>query len=196
MEEFKVGHLEIVCGPMFSGKSEELIRRMKRVQISNKSFLLFKPAIDNRYDVNHIVSHDKRKLDALITANDKAGLEKADSIIQEKNPEVVAFDEGNFYDVYLFDLARKWVKEGRRVIIAGLDTDFRGKPFGPMGDLMAVADFVDKLKGICMKCKSDYGTMTQRLIDGKPAKATDPTILVGGMDSYEVRCRNCHELAE
>jgi len=194
VNEFEAGHLEVVCGPMFSGKSEELIRRLKRVQISGKKFLLFKPAIDNRYDLNHVVSHDQRKLDAIITGNDKGAVSEIEKIIEDEGPEVIAFDEGNFYDVSLVQSVEKWVAQGKRVIVAGLDRDFRGQPFGPMPDLMALADYVDKLKAICMKCKSDYGTMTQRMVNGRPARMTDPTILVGGFDSYEVRCRNCHEI--
>lgn len=194
MEEFKLGHLEVICGPMFSGKSEELIRRLKRVQISDKKFLLFKPAIDNRYDVMHVVSHDQRKLEAVITGIDEDAIRKIEQIAQQNEADVIAFDEGNFYGKALISAVEKWVSKGKRVIVAGLDTDFRGQPFGPMPHLMAIADFVDKLKAICMKCKSDYGTMTQRLVNGKPAKASDPTILVGGFDSYEVRCRNCHEI--
>jgi thymidine kinase len=194
MEEFKLGHLEVICGPMFSGKSEELIRRLKRVQISSKKFLLFKPVIDNRYDLNHVVSHDQRKLEAIITGNDAKAMKEIEGIVAKENPDVIAFDEGNFYDASLIQAAGKWVSQGKRVIVAGLDQDFRGLPFGPMPSLLAIADFVDKLKAICMKCKSDYGTMTQRLVNGRPAKFSDPTILVGGFDSYEVRCRNCHEI--
>lgn len=194
MEEFKLGHLEVVCGPMFSGKSEELIRRLKRVQISSKKFLLFKPVIDNRYDTAHVVSHDERRLEAITTGLDADAVRKIENIVAESVPDVIAFDEGNFYDIALVPAVQKWIGGGRRVIVAGLDQDFRGQPFGPMPQLMALADFVDKLKAICMKCKSDYGTMTQRLVNGLPAKASDPTILVGGFDSYEVRCRNCHEI--
>jgi thymidine kinase len=194
MEEFRLGHLEVVCGPMFSGKSEELIRRLKRVQISGKKFLLFKPAIDNRYDANHVVSHDQRKLEAIITGQDRASIGEIERMVENENPDVIAFDEGNFYDLCLTESVKKWIFQGKRVIVAGLDSDFRGEPFGPMPYLMAIADYVDKLKAICMKCKSDYGTMTQRLVNGQPARYSDPVILVGGFDSYETRCRNCHEM--
>lgn len=194
MQEFHKGSLEVVCGPMFSGKSEELIRRLKRVQISGKKFLLFKPAIDNRYDVNYVVSHDQRKLDAIITGTDGDAISEVERLVDQHNPEVVAFDEGNFYDTTIVNAVKKWVSEGRRIIVAGLDTNFRGETFGPMGELLALADYVDKLKAICMRCKSREGVMTQRLIDGRPAKASDPLILVGGFDSYEARCRECHEV--
>ncbi len=194
MEEFKLGHLEVVCGPMFSGKSEELIRRLKRVQIAGKKFLLFKPSIDNRYDTNHVVSHDQRRLEAVTTGLDMAAIREMQRLVSESGAEVIAMDEGNFYETSLAEAVQEWVSEGRRVIVAGLDMDFRGLPFGPMPALMAIADYVDKLKAICMKCKSDYGTMTQRLVNGRPAKFSDPLIVVGGSDSYEVRCRNCHEI--
>lgn len=194
MNDFHRGSLEIICGPMFSGKSEELIRRMKRVQISGKKFIIFKPAIDDRYDANHVVSHDQRKLEAIITGIDKASVDRISQIVQRENPEVIGFDEGNFFDTSIIDAIKQWVSEGKRVIVAGLDTDFRGEAFGPMGELLAKADYVDKVKAICMKCKSQEAVMTQRLINGKPAKRSDPVILVGGFDSYEARCRKCHEI--
>lgn len=193
--DFHKGSLEVICGPMFSGKSEELIRRVKRVQISGKSFLLFKPSIDNRYDVQHVVSHDQRRLEAIITGADQDAIKEVENLVHAKQPEVIAFDEGNFYDDSIVEIISKWVSEGKRIIVAGLDTNFRGEPFGPMAPLLALADYVDKLKAICMKCKGREAVMTQRLINGLPAKASDPTILVGGFDSYEARCRACHEIA-
>jgi len=196
MNEFHKGSLEVICGPMFSGKSEELIRRLKRVQISGKSFLLFKPAIDNRYDINHVVSHDQRKLEAVITGIDKSSIEGIERTIGEKNPEVVAFDEIWMYDDKIVGFVMDCVRRGRRVIAAGLDTNFRGEPFGNMSQLLAHADFVDKLKAICIRCKSREAVMTQRLIDGLPAKRSDPTIVVGAAEMYEARCRECHEIAD
>ena len=192
MHEFHRGSLEVVCGPMFSGKSEELIRRLKRVQLSGKPFILFKPAIDVRYDANHVVSHDHRTLEAVITGTDAAAIKEMEKLVEEKQPEVIAFDEGNFYDGNIIAAVKKWVAQGKRVIVTGLDTDFRGETFGPMGELLAYADYADKLKAICMKCKSREAVMTQRLINGLPAKRSDQTILVGGFDSYEARCRDCH----
>lgn len=196
MNDFQKGSLEIICGPMFSGKSEELIRRLKRVQISGKSFLLFKPSIDNRYDATHVVSHDHRKLEAIVTGTDKDAIIDIENLVNTKNPEVIGFDEGNFYDSdsNIVPAIKKWVAEGKRIIVAGLDTDFRGETFGPMGDLLAHADNVDKLKAICMKCKSREAVMTQRLINGRPAKYSDPTIVVGAAEMYEARCRACHEI--
>ena len=196
MNDFQQGSLEVVCGPMFSGKSEELIRRLKRVQISGKSFLLFRPAIDNRYDATHVVSHDQRKLQAVITGTGENAASEMEKIVTEKNPEIIAFDEGNFYGNQIVEPIKKWISEGKRVIVAGLDTDFKGETFGPMGELLAIADHVDKLKAICMCCRNREAVMTQRLINGKPAKYSDPLILVGGFDSYEARCRECHEISE
>ncbi len=192
--DFQKGSLEAICGPMFSGKSEELIRRLKRVQISGKNFLLLKPSIDNRYDVSHVVSHDQRKLEAIVTGTDKDAIIEIENLVNARQPEVIAFDEGNFYDVYLIEVISKWVSEGRRVIVAGLDTNFRGEPFGPMGEILARADYVDKIKAICIKCKSREAVMTQRLINGQPARYSDPTIVVGASEMYEARCRACHEI--
>lgn len=194
MSNFQKGSLEIVCGPMFSGKSEELIRRIKRVQISGKNFVLFKPAIDDRYDAKYVVSHDQRKLEAVMTGTDAAAIKEMEQLVLRENPEVIAIDEGNFYDNYLVEASKNWIGSGRRIIISGLDTNFRGEPFGPMGELLALADYVDKLKAICMKCKNREGVMTQRLIDGQPAKYSDPTIVVGASEMYEARCRECHEV--
>src|SRR3989338_4584649 len=194
--DFQKGSLEVVCGPMFSGKSEELIRRVKRVQISGKSFILFKPSIDNRYDATHVISHDHRKLEAIVTGTDSGAISDIESLVASKQPEVIAFDEGNFYENSIIEPITRWVSEGRRVVVAGLDTDFRGETFGPMGELLARADYVDKIKAICMRCKNREAVMTQRLIDGKPAKRTDPTIVVGASEMYEARCRSCHEIID
>ncbi len=196
MNEFQSGHIEVVCGPMFSGKSEELIRRMKRVQISGKDFLIFKPAIDNRYDTSHVVSHDLRKLEANPIGTDRQSLQNLENFVDNSDPfvEVIGFDEANFFDPYIIELVEKWRKQGRRVVAAGLDLTFRGEPFGSMPQLLAIADYVDKLKAICMKCKNEAGTITQRIVNGLPARYSDPTILVGASESYEVRCRKCHEL--
>ncbi len=188
------GTLEVVCGPMFSGKSEELIRRMKRVQISGKSYIIFKPIIDNRYATKEVATHDKRTFDAIPTEIDNNGIKQMEKTVKEQNPEVIAVDEGCFYDISLTDLIVKWVDEGRRVIVAGLDKTYRGEPFGPMGDIMAHADEVMKLKAICMKCKCNAAVMTQRIINGKPAKYNEPTIVIGAHERYEARCRDCHEI--
>ncbi|MBI3190385.1 thymidine kinase [archaeon] len=196
MNEFDTGHIEVVCGPMFSGKSEELMRRLRRVQISGKNFILFKPSIDTRYSTEHVVSHDLRKLEAKTIGVNKESLIELEKFIDDTEPfiEVIAFDEANFLDPYIINLVQKWRSQGRRVVAAGLDLTFRDEPFGPMPQLLAIADYVDKLKAICMKCKNHSGTVTQRIVNGLPAKYSDPTILVGAAETYEVRCRKCHEL--
>ena len=152
--------------------------------------------IDNRYDAEHVVSHDLRKLKAKTIGTDKKSLKDLEAFV-DSNPEfieVIGFDEANFFDPYIYDLVQKWIDQGRRVIAAGLDMTFRGEPFGAMPQLLAIADSVDKLKAICMKCKNDEGLITQRLVNGKPARYSDPTIVVGASEMYEVRCRRCHEL--
>lgn len=196
MNEFQLGHLEMICGPMFSGKSEELMRRLRRVEIAGKSFLLFKPGIDNRYDAEHVVSHDLRKLKAKPIGTDKESLKRLEEFVDNSVEfiEVVAFDEANFFDQYIFNLVQKWIGQGRRVIAAGLDMTFRAEPFGAVPQLLAISDYVDKLKAICSKCKNQPGTITQRLVNGRPARYSDPTIVVGAAESYEVRCRKCHEI--
>lgn len=191
--EFEDGHLEVICGPMFSGKSEELIRRLRRVDIGGKKFFLFKPSIDDRYDSKHVVSHDNRRLEAHVVGTDRDSLNKMAGEIPE-DVDVIAFDEANFFDQYVIDLTKKWISEGKRVIAAGLDMDFRGVPFGPVPELLAMADYVEKVKAICVKCKKRSGTITQRIVDGKPAKFDDPVIVVGAADKYEARCRKCHEV--
>ncbi|HLC67856.1 MAG TPA: thymidine kinase [archaeon] len=194
MSDFHRGSLEVVCGPMFSGKSEELIRRINRVRISGKKFLLFKPSIDDRYDANNVTSHDQRRLEAITTGTDAVAVMEIESIVRREDPEVIAFDECCFYGMEIIPAIMNWVDEGRRVIVVGLDTDFRGETFGPMGELLARADHADKLKAICMKCRQSEAAMTQRLVNGQPARHDDPTIVVGGFDSYEARCRKCHEI--
>ncbi len=191
---FMKGNLEVICGPMFSGKSEELIRRMKRIQISGKSYLIFKPIIDDRYTSKQVATHDKRTFTAVPTTIDRVGITEMEKMVEEENPEIVAVDEGCFYDMSLTGSVLKWVDQGKRVIVAGLDKTYRGETFGPMGNILAHADEVLKLRAICMKCKSNQGVMTQRLIDGKPAKYSEPTIVIGAQEKYEARCRDCHEI--
>lgn len=194
----KIGTLEVVCGPMFSGKSEELMRRMRRAEIAGKNFIIFKPIIDNRYDAEHVVSHDLRKLKAKPIGTDKESLKQLEEFV-DKSPEfveIIAFDEASFFDPYIVSLVLKWIEQGRRIVAAGLDMTFRAEPFGPMPQLLALADDVVKLKAICMKCKSDQGLITQRLVNGRPARYSDPTIVVGANEMYEVRCRRCHEITK
>ena len=180
------GWIEVICGSMFSGKSEELIRRVRRVQIAKKKVQVFKPTIDDRYDVQHIYSHNGTKVEAINVVESKEIMEKV-----EPDTEVIAIDEAQFYDHDIVSICQKFADQGRRVIIAGLDQDFRGEPFGPIPQLLAIAEYVDKLQAICMIC-GNTASRTQRLVNGQPAKYSDPTILIGAKESYEARCRKCH----
>ena len=180
------GWIEVICGSMFSGKSEELIRRVHRVQIAKKKVQVFKPTIDTRYSIQYIYSHNGTKIEAINISNSKELLEKT-----EPDTEVVAIDEAQFYDKGIVAICQKLADQGRRVIVAGLDQDFRGEPFGPIPELLAVAEYIDKLQAICMICGST-ASKTQRLVNGKPAKYSDPIILIGAKETYEARCRKCH----
>jgi len=171
---------------MFSGKSEELIRRVRRAQIARQRVQVFKPIIDDRYSKDNVTSHSGIFMDATPVHN-------VEEIRQRLEPEteVVAIDEGQFFDATLADLCNNLADQGKRVIVAGLDLDFRGEPFGPMPLLMAQAEVVDKLSAICVVCGAP-ASRTQRLVDGKPASYDDPVILVGASEVYEARCRRCH----
>jgi thymidine kinase len=180
------GWIEVICGSMFSGKSEELIRRVHRVQIAKKKVQVFKPTIDTRYSIQYIYSHNGTKIEAINISNSRELLEKT-----EPDTEVVAIDEAQFYDKGIVTICQKLADQGRRVMVAGLDQDFRGEPFGPIPELLAVAEYIDKLQAICMICGSP-ASRTQRLVNGKPAKYSDPIILIGAKETYEARCRKCH----
>ncbi|WP_038070151.1 MULTISPECIES: thymidine kinase [Thermoanaerobacterium] len=182
------GYIEVVTGPMFSGKSEELIRRIKRAKIARQKVQVFKPAIDDRYSIDKVVSHNGDNMHAI-------AIVKASDILAyaEEDTDVFAIDEVQFFDSEIVDIVKEIADSGKRVICAGLDMDFRGEPFGPTPELMAIAEFVDKLTAICMKC-GNPATRTQRLINGKPANYDDPIIMVGAKESYEARCRKCHEV--
>ncbi len=181
------GWIEVVAGVMFSGKSEELMRRVRRATIARKRVQVFKSHLDDRYaGLWAVSSHDKRTVEA-------TPVDSAAQIMQRLDPmaQVVAIDEAQFLDEGILRVATTLADRGRRVILAGLDTDFRGEPFGPMPQLMAIAEVVDKLHAICVMCGSP-ASRTQRLIDGKPAAYDSPVIMVGAADSYEARCRACH----
>jgi thymidine kinase len=183
------GWIEIVCGSMFSGKTEELLRRVRRAEIARKKVQLFKPAIDNRYGQVRVASHNGvAREDAVVVAC-------ADELLSLVRPDtdVVAIDEVQFFDMDIAAVCDTLADRGMCVIVAGLDQDFRGEPFGPMTQLLARAERVDKLNAICVTCSAS-ASRTQRLIDGKPARYDDPVILVGGSESYEARCRSCHEV--
>jgi thymidine kinase len=183
--EFGGGWVEVVSGPMFSGKSEELIRRVTRAMIAQQRVQVFKPAIDDRYHAVLIASHAGRTLHAEALPDVSALRGRIDPAAR-----VVAVDEAQFFDESLVSLAQELADGGRRVIVAGLDMDFRGVPFGPMPALLAQAEVVEKLSAIC-RC-GRAATRTQRLIGGSPAHEDDPVILVGAAESYEPRCRSCH----
>ena len=185
-QELQKGWLEVICGPMFAGKSEELIRRVKTLSYAHQKIIAFKPAIDNRYDKTAIASHDGEKYQAYAvkTVQD---IEK----IVTPDTQVVAIDEVQFFGPEIVSLCEEFADRGMRVIVAGLDTDFRGEPFGPMPELLARAEFVTKLSAACTVCGC-AATRTQRLVNGKPANYDDPIILVGAKESYEARCRKHH----
>ncbi|HDK26811.1 MAG TPA: thymidine kinase [Candidatus Atribacteria bacterium] len=185
-KEKNVGWIEVICGSMFSGKSEELIRRVHRVQIAKKKVQVFKPTIDNRFAIQYIYSHNGSKIKAINISQPKELLEKLDP-----DTEVIAIDEAQFYSDDIVSICQKLADEGKRIIIAGLDQDFRGEPFGPMPKLLAIAEYITKLQAICMVC-GNPASRTQRIINGKPAKYSDPTILLGAKETYEARCRRCH----
>lgn len=180
------GWIEIVVGPMYSGKSEELIRRIKRAKIAKQSIMVFKPAIDTRYSKNDVVSHSGDKEGAICVLSAKEILN-----FVSDDTQVVAIDEVQFFDDEIIDVCRKLADKNKRVICAGLDMDFRGEPFGPIQGLLAIAEFVDKIQAICVVC-GNPATRTQRLINGKPARYSDPIVLVGAHEAYEARCRKCH----
>ena len=180
------GWIEVICGSMFSGKSEELIRRVRRVQIAKKKIQAFKPTMDSRYAVQYIYSHNGTKVEAINITEPKEILERIES-----DTEVIAIDEAQFYEDDIVRVCQKLADQGKRVIVAGLDQDFRGEPFGPIPKLLAVAEYINKLQAICMVC-GNTASRTQRLVNGQPAKYSDPTILIGAKESYEARCRKCH----
>jgi thymidine kinase len=182
------GWIEVVCGSMFSGKTEELIRRVRRARIARQSVQVFKPQIDIRYQVEKVSSHNGLHWEAIPISN-------ARELFKCLKPDtnVVAVDEAQFFDWELSDVCRELANKGLRVIVAGLDMDFRGEPFGPMPLLMAEAEEVTKLQAICVVCGAP-ASRTQRLIDGEPAGYEQPIILVGGSESYEARCRSCHQV--
>ncbi|WP_411955593.1 thymidine kinase [Alkalibacillus sp. S2W] len=182
------GWLEVICGSMFSGKSEELIRRVRRATYGNLNVRVFKPAIDNRYDDESIVSHNGNSIIARPIDDVQDIYDNIDDSV-----DMVGIDEVQFFDDQVIEVAQYLADQGVRVIVAGLDQDFRGEPFGALPQLLAMAENVTKLNAICPYCGSP-ASRTQRLIDGKPASYDDPVILVGASESYEPRCRHHHEV--
>lgn len=180
------GWIEVIVGPMYSGKSEELIRRIRRAKIAKQKVQVFKPEIDNRYSIEDVVSHCGEKEEAIPVKDSKEIVE-----LLEEDSDVVAVDEVQFFDEDIVGILTKIANDGKRVVCAGLDMDFRGDPFGFVPSLMAIAEFVDKIQAICMCC-GNPATRTQRLINGRPANYYDPVVLIGAKESYEARCRKCH----
>ncbi|WML46550.1 thymidine kinase [Neobacillus sp. PS3-34] len=182
------GWVEVVCGSMFSGKSEELIRRVRRAQFAKQKIAVFKPKIDNRYSKESVVSHNGSSFIAMPIAHSTDIMQYIDAEV-----DVIAIDEVQFFDDQIVKVIQQLADSGYRVIAAGLDQDFRGEPFGVMPALMAVAELVTKLQAVCAVCGSP-ASRTQRLINGSPASYHDPIILVGASEAYEPRCRHHHEV--
>jgi thymidine kinase len=180
----KTGWIEVICGPMFSGKSEELMRRIRRAEIAKLRIQLFKPILDDRYSETEIVSHSQQRMSS-------RSVSSSQHIVQEvaDKTEVIGIDEVQFFDDGIVDVCNKLADLGKRVVVAGLDQDFRGKPFSPMPELMAVAEYVTKQLAICVRC-GNPASHTQRLTENCS------TIVVGAQGTYEARCRRCFEPPE
>lgn len=184
-----LARLEVVCGPMFSGKTEELIRRLTRAQFANKKTLLIKPITDDRYSISDVYSHSGSSMEA-------CPIEQAFDLFSLVDPgeiDIIGIDEVQFFDVHIVPVIEIMVNAGTTVIASGLETNYRFESFGSMAELLIRAEKVDKLTAICSVCGED-ATRTQRLINGNPAPKEGPIILIGGTDSYEARCRKCHKI--
>ena len=180
------GWIEVVCGPMFSGKSEEMIRRLRRAEIAGQSVVIFKPRIDDRYSSADVVSHAGARMRAVPVDS------VAELTARARGFDVVGIDEVQFFDASVVGSALALAEGGARVVLAGLDQDFRRQPFGALPELLSLADFVDKLQAVCHRCGGP-ATLTQRLVDGRPAPYSGDTIVVGAAEQYEARCRDCHQ---
>lgn len=186
--QYKAGWLEVISGCMFAGKTEELIRRINVLSYAKKNIKVFKPAIDNRYSNTKVVSHAGSSVDSIVVVNARDILNHVDEKV-----DVVAIDEVQFFDKDIVAVCDQLANEGKRVMVAGLDMDFRGEPFNVMPILITSAEFVTKLTAVCTTCGAP-ATRTQRLVNGEAASYHDPIILVGASESYEARCRHCHEV--
>lgn len=184
----KNGWIEVITGPMFAGKTEELLRRVKRLEYAKQNIVVFKPLIDNRYAENEVVSHNKNRTRSVNISQAKEIFEYVD-----KNTDVVAIDEIQFLDEEAVRICEFLADKGIRVIVSGLDREFRGEPFSFMPKLLAIAEYVTKLTAVCVKCGVP-ATRTQRIVNGKPARYNDPIVLIGAEESYEARCRKCHKV--
>jgi len=183
----KDGWIEVIAGSMYAGKTEELLRRIRRIEYAKKDVIVFKPCIDNRYSNDEVVSHNNSRVKSI-------NISSASEIykhLEKELPYAIAIDEVQFLDKEVVNVCEHFANLGVRVIVAGLDKDFRGEPFGVMPELLARAEYVTKLDAICQVCGAP-ATRTQRLINGVPARYDDPIILVGAKEQYEARCRHCH----
>jgi thymidine kinase len=182
------GTIEVITGSMFCGKTDELIRRLRRATIARQKVQVFKPKIDNRYTAEKVTSHAGSEFDAIPVDSSEQIL-----ALLDENTTVVGVDEAQFFDEPIVEIVQELADRGLRVIVAGLDTDFRAEPFGQMPVLMAKAENVDKLHAICMVC-GEAASRTQRLVNGKPAYYDDPVVIVGASELYEARCRKHHQV--
>ena len=173
------GWIEVICGNMFSGKTEELIRRIRRAQIAKMSTAIFKPKIDSRYSENHIVSHNNNKLESYMVDSPENILELTDTY------KIIGIDELQFFNDSIVEVCKILASQNKRVIVAGLDTDYLGRPFGPMPKIMCEADYLDKLRAICVLC-GNPASYTQRIT------SDSNQVVIGELDKYEARCRNCY----
>ncbi len=189
-QSYRDGWIETISGCMFAGKTEELIRRIKVLEFAKKEIMVFKPKIDDRYSQTRVVSHAGSSVESHVISDAAEILEMIKDTTQ-----VVAIDEAQFFGDNICDVCNELADRGIRVMAAGLDTNFKGEPFGPMPLLITEAEFVTKLAAVCNKCGAP-ATRTQRIIDGRPASYNDPIILVGASESYEARCRHCHEVPD
>ena len=188
--QYRPGWVEVISGCMFAGKTEELIRRIKVLEFAKKNIKVFKPRIDNRYSDTFVVSHAGSRVNSIV-------IDRAAEILDHvySSVDVVAIDEVQFLDEDICEVCDILAKEGKRVMVAGLDMDFRGEPFGMMPKLITEAEFVTKLTAVCNKCGAP-ATRTQRLVNGKSASYNDPLVLIGASEAYEARCRHCHEVTD
>jgi thymidine kinase len=185
------GWVEVITGSMFSGKTEELLRRLRRAEIAEQDVAVFTPAVDDRYGDDVIGSHEGRDWDATAVPSEGEGVWEIVERVDDE--DVVAIDEANFFDDTLVAVCDDLASDGHRVVVSGTDQTFRGEPFHPVPALIATAEYVEKFQAICSVC-GEPATRNQRLVEGEPAHVDDPTILVGADESYEARCRSCHML--
>ena len=187
--QIKDGWIEVITGCMYAGKTEELLRRIRRIGYAKKDCISFRPKIDNRYSDTEIVSHNKNKINTVVVNKTNEIFDYLSNL--EKLPYAVAIDEVQFFDINIINLCEYLADKGVRVIVAGLNLDFRGEPFDVMKELITRAEYVTKLDAICQVC-GGVATRTQRIINGKPASYDDEIILIGATEQYEARCRHCH----